>query len=65
MILTGKEEAHSVSRTAAETIPQLHQSMGKAETNCRELSAISEPEGGNSDKAETKVATNHQGSYFS
>ena len=62
VILTGKEEVHLVSQTAAETIPQLDQSKGEDKTNCRELSAT---EGDNSEKAETKTATSHQGLYFS
>ena len=52
-------QAHSVSHTAAESIPQLNQSKGEAETNnyCRELSATIVPNEGNSEKAETKAAS--------
>ena len=64
VIMTGKEEAHSVSQTAAESIPQLDQSMGEDKTNCRELSATSVPEGGNLEKAEAKAATSCQGLCF-
>ena len=64
MILTGKQGAHSLSHTAAETIPQLDQSVGEDKTNFRELSATIVPGGGNSEKAEAKATTSHQGSYF-
>ena len=64
VILTGKKGAHSVSQTAAETIPHLDQSMGEDKSNCRELSATSVPEGSNSEKAETKAAASRQGLCF-
>ena len=62
--MTGKEEGQSVSQTAAETTPQLHQSVAKAKPNCRELSVTTEPERDNPDKAETKAAASHHGLYF-
>ena len=57
--VTSNEVAHSVSQTAAETIPQLHQCKGEAK---RELSVTIEPERGN---VESKAAASYQGSCFS